>query len=102
MDRGAVRPALPNQRPELRPLQNLRYQGPEPEHRVGAARGRGRAELPEYVKDLFLVIARQRVRAKRGPMTGSGGRPSTRWPASSVAIAPSAFTGCPAAASADL
>ena len=41
--------ALPDQRAELRPLQDLRHQGPEPEHHLGAARGRRRAELSEYV-----------------------------------------------------
>jgi len=30
---------------ELRPLQNVRHQGPEPEYRMGAARRRRRAEL---------------------------------------------------------
>ena len=34
---------------ELRPLQNLRHQGPQPEHHLGSARRRRRAELPEYV-----------------------------------------------------
>ena len=41
--------ALRDQRAELRPLQNLRHQGPEPEHHLGAARGRRRAELSEHV-----------------------------------------------------
>ena len=34
---------------ELRPLQNLRHQGPESEHHLGAAGRRRRAELSEYV-----------------------------------------------------
>ena len=34
---------------ELRPLQNLRHQGSEPEHHLGPARGRRRPELSEYV-----------------------------------------------------
>ena len=46
---GGGRPALRDQRAELRPLQNLRYQGPESEHHLGPARGRRRPELPEYV-----------------------------------------------------
>ena len=45
----AVRSALPDQRAELRPLQDVRHQGPEPEHHLGAARRRRRAELSEYV-----------------------------------------------------
>ena len=43
--RGRGRGALPDQRPELRPLQDVRHQGPEPEHQLGHARGRRRAEL---------------------------------------------------------
>ena len=42
---GRGRRALPDQRPELRSLQDVRYQGPEPEHRLGHARRRRRAEL---------------------------------------------------------
>ena len=38
-----------DQRAELRTLQDLRHQGPDPEHRVGGAGGRGRPELPEHV-----------------------------------------------------
>ena len=34
-----------DQRPELRPLQNLRHQGPERQYQLGSARGRRRAEL---------------------------------------------------------
>ena len=41
--------ALRDQRAELRPLQNLRHQGSEPEHHLGSARGRRRAELPQHV-----------------------------------------------------
>ena len=43
------RAAVRDQRAELRPLQNLRHQGPEPEHHLGSARRRRRAELSEYV-----------------------------------------------------
>ncbi len=43
--------AAADQRAELRPLQDLRHQGPDPEHRLGGAGGRRRAELPEYVSD---------------------------------------------------
>ena len=43
------RHAFRDQRAELRALQDLRYQGPEWEHHLGAARGRRRAELPEHV-----------------------------------------------------
>ncbi len=42
--------AIRHQRAELRPLQNLRHQGPEPEHHLGPAGGRRRAELSEYVR----------------------------------------------------
>ena len=37
------------QRAELRPLQDMRHQGPEPEHHLGHPRGRRRAKLSEYV-----------------------------------------------------
>src|SRR6516162_10652036 len=49
MGRGSRPAALCDQRPELRPLQNLRYQRPEPEHHLGSARRRRRAQLSEYV-----------------------------------------------------
>src|ERR1700728_4827172 len=49
MGRGGGQSALRHQRAELRPLQNLRHQGPQPEHHLGAARRRWRAELSEYV-----------------------------------------------------
>ncbi len=41
--------ALPDQRAELRALQDLRHQGPGAEHHLGGARGRRRSELREYV-----------------------------------------------------
>ena len=43
-------PELQIQRPELRALQDLRYQGPHPEYRLGSPGGRGRAELPGDVE----------------------------------------------------
>src|SRR5215469_6620261 len=49
MDRGGGASALRHQRAELRPLQNLRHQGPESEHHMGGAGGRRRAKLSEYV-----------------------------------------------------
>ena len=42
-DDAGAEPALPDQRPELRPLQNLRHQGPVAEHRLDHAGGRRRA-----------------------------------------------------------
>ena len=47
---GGRRHALRDQRAELRPLQDVRHQGPEPEHHLGAARGRRWPELSEYVR----------------------------------------------------
>ena len=38
-----------DQRAELRALQDLRHQGSAAEHRLGRARGRRRAQLPEHV-----------------------------------------------------
>ena len=42
-------PQIRDQRAELRPLQNLRHQGPESEHHLGSAGRRRRTELSEYV-----------------------------------------------------
>ena len=51
VDRGRRgRAALPDQRRQLRPLQDLRHQGPQPEHQLGAAGRWRRAELPQYVR----------------------------------------------------
>ena len=47
--RGGRPAAPPDQRPELRPLQDLRHQGPEPEHRLGGAPGRRRSQLRRHV-----------------------------------------------------
>ena len=47
-DRG--RSAISDQRAELRPLQNLRYQGPEPEYQLGLSRGRRRPQLCRDVR----------------------------------------------------
>ena len=44
-----ARPALRHQRAELRPLQNLRHQGPGAEHQLDAAGRRRRTELSRYV-----------------------------------------------------
>jgi hypothetical protein len=44
-----TRSALPDQRPELRSLQNLRHQGSVAEHRLDHARGRRRPQLSEHV-----------------------------------------------------
>ena len=43
-------PALPDQRAKLRPLQNVRYQGPGAEHHLGLPRRRRRSELLRHVK----------------------------------------------------
>ncbi len=48
VERGG-RPPLPDQRGQLRPLQDLRHQGPQPEHHLGAAGRRRRAELSRDV-----------------------------------------------------
>ena len=50
-DDAGRQPALPDQRPELRPLQNLRHQGSVAEHRLDHARGRRRTQLSEHVTD---------------------------------------------------
>ena len=45
VEAGGGRRAAGDQRAELRPLQDLRHQGPDAEHRLGDAGGRRRAEL---------------------------------------------------------
>ena len=49
MGGGGRLAALRDQCAELRPLQNLRHQGPELKHHLGSARGRRWAELPQHV-----------------------------------------------------
>ena len=48
--RGRLEPAVRDQLPELRPLQDLRHQGPAAEHQLDDAAGRRRAELSEHVR----------------------------------------------------
>ncbi len=57
--RPILRPgrALRHQRAELRPLQDLRHQGPQPEHQLGAATRRRRAGLPEHVSESGMTGA---------------------------------------------
>src|ERR1700760_1616928 len=50
MGGGGGTAAICDQRAELRALQDLRYQGPQPQHHMGAARGRRRAEIFKHVK----------------------------------------------------
>ncbi len=50
--------AVRDQRAELRPLQNLRYQGPQPQHHLGAAGGRRRAEIFQYVRAFSRLRSR--------------------------------------------
>ena len=47
--RRRLEPAVRDQLPELRALQDLRHQGSAAEHRLGDAAGRRRAELPQHV-----------------------------------------------------
>ena len=49
VDRRQRPAALPDQRAELRPLQDLRHQGSGAEHRLDGAGGRRRAQLPQHV-----------------------------------------------------
>ena len=52
--------ALRDQRAELRPLQNLRHQGSQPQHHLGAAGGRRRTEIFQYVRDGSATRSRYR------------------------------------------
>ena len=59
-DAGGKKPA--DQRRQLRALQDLRHQGPVPDHRLGDARRRLRSELPAAV----TASRRPRRRVRRG------------------------------------
>ena len=62
--------ALRDQRAELRPLQDVRHQGPEPEHQLGAAAGRRGPGLPEHVAPRRRRAARRLRPRSRGEATG--------------------------------
>jgi hypothetical protein len=51
-------------------LQDLRHQGPDPEHQLGGARGRRRAELSEYVKRPRAEPDRQRAALAQASLVG--------------------------------
>ena len=69
--RAAHRPEVRDQRPELRPLQNLRHQGPGPEHQLGdprkaeAGRTTSRCEANRAPSERRLASPEQRVCADR-------------------------------------
>ena len=57
-----------DQRAELRPLQDVRHQGPDPEHQLGRARRRRRAQLSEHVsRPARRCAGDRRARARRWP-----------------------------------
>ncbi len=81
--------ALPDQRAELRALQNLRHQGSGAEHQLGGSGGNRRTELPEHVVSRLPVRRRRRcstrppcpkVREPSSPRADSrpGGQSATR------------------------
>ena len=84
----ACRPQLPDQRPELRSLQNLRHQGSVAEHHLGHARRRRRSQLCEHVGDVMrrilslILLALMRLLACRLRRTADGSvhAPTTRQP----------------------
>ena len=97
------RAAPADKRAELRPLQDLRHQGPGAEHRLGCAGGRRRAQLPEHVIDPKVVsVDRSEVsrvqRVKIGHPVESGLRRSLA-PAWAVLLLAATF-GMPSSASA--
>src|SRR5262249_55672222 len=77
MGRGSRPAALCHQCAELRPLQNLRYQRPQPEHHLGAARRRRRPELSEYVISKSRMVSSEV--ADRAPFLFAN-RPKKGWP----------------------
>ena len=70
--RRAAATAPPDQRAELRPLQDLRHQGPDPEHQLGRPRRRRRAELSQHVGLPRRAVARRRPDPRRGARRGAG------------------------------
>src|SRR5271166_1436279 len=78
MDRGGWGAPLRDQRAELRSLQNMRHQGPEPEHHLGSAGGRWRAELSEHVNCAVTMLPLSRPKGNghihSGPLLRSLGR----------------------------
>src|SRR5919199_4914935 len=60
------RAALPDQRAELRALQDLRHQGSEPEYRLGPARGGRRPELSKHVIGRGAPAGRKRAPRRHG------------------------------------
>ena len=75
------RAAAADQRAELRPLQDLRHQGPGAEHRLGRARRRRRAELSEHVRRTAV----RQATVRHGLQIGDG---------NDAAIALAATAGC--------
>ena len=74
--RGRLEPALRDQLPELRPLQDLRHQGSAAEHRLDHTAGRRRAELPQHVTvDGVFPLIRAIESAVAGGI-GSAARPN--------------------------
>ena len=63
--------AAADQRAELRPLQDLRHQGPDPEHQLGGAGGRRRAELSEHVKRYQSLITNRVPKSLFSPASAS-------------------------------
>ncbi len=63
-----ARSTVPDQRAELRPLQNLRHQGSGAEHQLGHARRRRRPQLFEYVRRRLKTSS-----AHRCDVPGPGG-----------------------------
>jgi hypothetical protein len=66
---------LPHQLPELRPLQDLRHQGPQPEHHLDHADGRRRAELSQHVTAVAITKACHRGGAARSALLRLRPRP---------------------------
>ena len=69
----ARRAALRDQRAELRPLQDLRHQGPEPEHQLGAAGGRRRARTTRTCERSPPVTIKPHPRFQWVPSRGGAG-----------------------------
>ena len=62
--------APPDQCAELRPLQNLRHQGSDPEHRLDSAGRRRRSQLSEYVRPAGCALSFWHSRSCCRPLAG--------------------------------
>ena len=77
---GRRRQAFPDQRPELRPLQDLRHQGPGPEHRLGSPGGRAEVRTTRRCERRASPPPSFCAKQKRSRRISLSTAPPTRFP----------------------